>query len=245
MRKQDIKAGGVYAYAEARDLHYRTPWPVLILDTGKLYRTKVRQSGLEVSGQSRPRGYGDLVFASSKHGYLAVHLRFTLEDPEWEAKLAKVRAEASVAGALARGEGDLPGGLGSYKLVTSLAYLHGDYGQVFKEQAEAEAQSAAARQAKAAEDAARLARVLGLWDRLEALGVAQRPAWGVDSYDPPRKLAFTLDQVEDILGRLERLESQRFECQGCHAVLTGEAEVQHHKAIHGLVISITDRETAQ
>lgn len=202
MRKADIKAGPVLAYREGRN--GGSYWPVVILDTNRLYTTTrvgVQRLAEALPGATphgwRP-GYG-----SSRVGYLAVQLKFGPDDPEYTGKLGLVHNAASIGAAMLAGENTPVAGAedyATYKLVTSLSYLHGDYAERVAEVAAAEERDNQLRSHRVEERDGRQRRGEKILERLLNLGTEARLANG----DYTARIELSLDQAEEILDRLEK-----------------------------------------
>lgn len=220
MKKTEIKAGQVLAYRESRTGRGGY-WPVVVLDAETLYTLRYRRGGYVKAREGARPAKGGYSYGNSSVGYAAVSLRFVLHGDdgergpngctpeEFEAKLATVREEAAkqlpqwLAGAEKSRE--LPSGLGYFKLVTSLSYLHGDYATKFAEAQEQQRQVAEAQRQWKEDSAARYQRVTRLVEGFKAQGLEPWASGYVSENDPPRQLRFTLNQAEDILASLEEL----------------------------------------
>lgn len=195
MKKADLKDGGVYAFSKSRDTHYNM-WPVMIVDAAQLYVHPRRGAErLVPADPGRRTGRGS--WSTSAVGYLSVRLRFDGDDPEWDVKLAQVRAEASAEDAMQRGLVSLKSDLGAYELMTSLPYLHGDYLTVKADLAERERISKERKQRQAAEESERRLRVLAIKSKFEAAGLDMGHLY-VSEYHVPGMIELTLDQAEQV-----------------------------------------------
>lgn len=127
MKLADIRPGGIYAYREGR--HYGSYWPMLVLDTTPYLIPRSFPSGPrppeKAPGTRLRRGdhfHGPV-------GLLGAQASFYADSPDYEAKLYQLldltsASEFSPNSVIEDEDGTQ---LGQYKLITSLAYLHGDY----------------------------------------------------------------------------------------------------------------------
>jgi hypothetical protein len=145
---------------------------VLILDT-QVYE-KDRRSGT-LTPTSNPPHAGR--WNQNSRGLPAVLLDFTDDDPDYEEKMARVREVAGVTSFVANGllvrtaleeDGEH---LGYYQLVTSMAYLHGDYLTLAASQRAADEESEVRRAAQEEQDARDAEAFERLKARLEHLGI--------------------------------------------------------------------------
>jgi hypothetical protein len=177
LRKNEIKAGVIYAYNENR-----RPWrysAVMILDVVTLYHNRrYKPNGLEQAHPSTRPSRG-AHYGQSATGYLAVHGpadELAQVDPE------KVYAEFLETGRHPEGYESLtlysggstpsmPAGT-QIRLLTSLAYLHGGYHEKVTELAELEKARVKALQEKAREAQERERRWADVLSALHDAGLA-------------------------------------------------------------------------
>lgn len=229
MKFADIKAGEVYGYNESTAHIYRYEACLVISRALFLYlRHGDRKLAPAPSECTSPQSGGR--WRNDQVGILVVHLGFTASDPDYDAKLARVRELATVKAALAGLNGspeylydpgdstrDVRDGtdaqtgqpvvLGRYALLSNQRYLHGDYRTL-----QAGLDEAARLRNEYAEGAeqARTVAVKArneLADRLDSLGLT---GYHVQSYESPgTRMSIKADDLEALVEMAEKLALYR------------------------------------
>jgi hypothetical protein len=197
MRRQDVRAGEVYAYANGRPQFYTHYNAVLVLSTDK-HRAR---DGRLVPEDSLPMQSG--AFRRSSVGLPSVTIRiYDLREGETvESRISRARELASLAkyswqGAITDDD-DASTVLGTYQLVTSCAVLHGLYSEVVAVQRENEILRArAARQEQERKDRNR-ADYQALYQRAGNLGITFSHRY--NDYTAARSVTLTFDELSALL----------------------------------------------
>jgi hypothetical protein len=198
MKLADIVPEGVYAYGKSNTPYHTTPYVVLSTER---YMHVDRDSRWTKAHKDDKMGTGRR-YPYRTVGLPAVHLYFTDEDPQYLTKLARVLEVATVEGAKSGAEvrdGDAV--LGTYRLITSSRYLHGDYIAWYREkrQRDRDREEHADRVEKSR--LSRLARYRALNARLEALGF--KDGQYVGDYSDVHSFKIGLDTMERLLSLAE------------------------------------------
>lgn len=199
MRREDVRAGGVYAHYKGKLTTYSTFSPALVLSTDKHRAVDSRL----VLAPDLPMRSGS--WKRSTVGMPAVIIRtYQLRDGETIAsRTERARQLARLEDFYWYGKVTDDDGteLGTYDLVTTSASLHGDYTAVAEQRAADEKARADYARSESNRKEQNAADYAGLTRRLQEAGVTLSHRW--DDYHASRQVTVTFEELTALLDRAE------------------------------------------